>query len=105
MTFASVRDFRKAPRLRGPREGSPSAVEDPPTLVKRHLALFPRAPPAPQPPTGPAPAASTSKGKRNTAAGALSCPMRSSRTSEGNICKISAANFSQLFAWWERAPS
>lgn len=33
----------------------------------------------------PAPAASTSKAKRNTAAGALSCPIRSSRTFKGNI--------------------
>jgi len=51
MTYASVRDFRKVPRLRGSREHSPSVVEDPPTPVKRHLPIFPRDSPPPQPAT------------------------------------------------------
>jgi len=51
MTYASARSFRKVPKLRSSREDSPSAVEDPPTPVKRHLALFPRNSAPPQPTT------------------------------------------------------
>jgi len=44
LSYAAARDFRKASRLLGLREDSPSPA-DPASLVKRHVPLSPRAPP------------------------------------------------------------